>query len=239
MSKLPSNQKVVIVMGPPGSGKGTQANLIAEKLNLYHLDTGKFLEELVHDPKLQDNPEVAKERENFDGGVLVSPLFFLKWVTEKINDLHKNGEGIIFSGSPRTMLEGFGDESHKGLMDVLEKDYGRENVLIFLLQVPDEESVKRNSARLICSVCGNAMIGALNFQLPQCPVCGGPFRRRTLDNPEIIKKVRLEEYKNRTFPVVAELENRGFEVNKIDGTPLPYQVFEKITAVINDTFKDK
>ncbi len=236
MSNLPSNQKVVVVMGPPGSGKGTQANLIAGKLNLYHLDTGKFLEELVHDPKLQNNPEVQKERENFDGGILVSPIFFLKWVTEKINELYKNGEGIIFSGSPRTMLEGFGDEGHKGLMDVLEQDYGRENILIFLLQIPDEESIRRNSSRLICSVCGNAMISALNLNLPQCPVCGGAFRKRTLDKSDVIK-VRLEEYRNRTFPVVAELEKRGFVVNRIDGTPMPYKVFENITSIINDIFK--
>jgi adenylate kinase len=237
MSNLPSNKKVVIVMGPPGSGKGTQANLVADKLNLYHLDTGKFLEELVNDPELQNEPEVKKERENFDNGILVSPLFFLKWVTEKINDLHKNGMGIIFSGSPRTMLEGFGDDQHKGLMDVLAENYGKENILIFLLQIPDEESIKRNSTRVICSVCGDAIISALNLKLPQCPICGGEFRTRTLDKIEVIK-IRLDEYKNRTFPIVAELEKGGFKINKMDGMPMPYKVFEKITAVINDTFKN-
>jgi adenylate kinase len=238
MSNLPSNQKVVIIMGPPGSGKGTQANLVADKLNLYHLDTGKFLEELVHDPNLQGDPEVQKEKGNFDSGILVSPLFFLKWVTEKIQNLRKNGMGIIFSGSPRTMLEGFGDAEHKGLMDVLADAYGKENILIFLLQVPDEESVKRNSTRVICSVCGNAMISALNLNLPQCPVCGGSFRTRTLDKPEVIK-VRLDEFKNRTFPIIAELEKRRFKINKVDGNPMPYQVFEKITSIIDDTFKDR
>jgi adenylate kinase len=238
MPNISINKKVVIVMGPPGSGKGTQANLVADKLNLYHLDTGKFLEELVHDPNLQNDQEVQIEKQHFDSGVLVSPLFFLKWVTEKIQDLFKNGMGIIFSGSPRTMLEGFGDGEHKGLMDVLVDIYGKEHILIFLLEVPEEESIKRNSTRLICSVCGNAMISALKLNLPQCPVCGGPFRVRTLDKEEIIK-VRLEEYRNRTYPVVAELEKRGFVINKIDGTPMPYLVYEKIESIVNDTFKDR
>ena len=236
MSNLPINKKVVIVMGPPGSGKGTQANLIADKLSLYHLDTGKFLEELVHDPEHADDAEVQVEKEHFDSGILVSPLFFLKWVTQKINDLFKNGMGIIFSGSPRTMLEGFGDGENKGLMDVLVDTYGKEHILIFLLEVPQEESIRRNSTRQICSVCGNAMISALNLNLPQCPVCGGAFRVRTLDKTDVIK-VRLEEYRNRAYPVVAELEKRGFKVNKIDGSPMPYLVFDKISSIINDTFK--
>lgn len=238
MSNIPKNKKVVIVMGPPGSGKGTQANLVADKLNLFHLDTGKFLESLVHDPNLQSDSEVQVERKNFDEGILVSPLFFLKWVTEKIQDLFKNGMGIIFSGSPRTMLEGFGDADHKGLMDVLSDTYGKENILIFLLEVPEEESLRRNSTRIICSVCGNAMISALNLKLAQCPVCGGAFRVRTLDKAEVIK-VRLDEYRNRTYPVVAELEKRGFIINKIDGTPMPFQVYEKISSIVNDTFKDR
>ncbi len=236
MSNLPINKKVIIVMGPPGSGKGTQANLIADKLNLYHLDTGRFLEELVHDENLKDNPEVQVEKKHFDDGILISPLFFLKWVTEKIQDLFKNGMGIIFSGSPRTMLEGFGDAENKGLMNVLSDIYGKENILIFLLEVPEEESLRRNSSRLICSTCGNAMISALNLNLSQCPVCGGAFRVRTLDKPDIIK-VRLQEYKNRTYPIISELEKRGFKVNHIDGSPMPYKVFESIILIVNDIFK--
>lgn len=228
---IPTNKRVVIVMGPPGSGKGTQANLIADKLNLFHLDTGRFLETLVHDPSLQNDPEVSEERDKFDKGILLDPFFFLKWVTEKIKSLHNNGSGIIFSGSPRTMLETCGDESHKGLMDVLSDLYGKDNIQVFLLEASGDTSISRNSSRMICSICGNAILGVLKLDLKQCPICGGSFRKRVLDDPEIIK-VRLEEYKNRTGPVINELTKRGFEINRIDATPMPFEVFEKITSLI-------
>jgi len=223
-------------MGPPGSGKGTQANLVAEKYNLYHLDTGRFVEQLVHDPQLQNDPEVVKERKNFDEGILLSPLFFLKWVKEKVKDLHRGGVGIVFSGSPRTELEAFGDKENGGLVRTLEELYGKDDISVFLLEVPDEISVARNSARTLCSVCGSPIMGVIRGDLKQCPFCGGSLRTRVLDTPDIIK-VRLEEYRSRTMPVVAGLEERGFVVYRIDGTPLPFSVFEQIKELLDDSFK--
>src|SRR5216684_407270 len=71
---------VVMLYGPPGSGKGTQANLIADKLDLVHFDTGKFLEAAVHDPKRQKEKIIQRERKLFDSGILMTPSFVTKEV---------------------------------------------------------------------------------------------------------------------------------------------------------------
>src|SRR3989344_5922357 len=109
-------KKVIIVYGPPGAGKWTQANLLAGKLGLIHFDTGKYLEQTVHDPENQNNPEIKKEKEIFDSGKLLTPSFVLKIISQKTKEVSKSSFGIVFSGSPRTLYEAFGDEKNQGLI---------------------------------------------------------------------------------------------------------------------------
>jgi len=230
-------KKAFIIMGPPGSGKGTQANLLAEKYGLFHLDTGRFLESLVHNPDLQNDQEVQKERERFDSGKLLTPGFFLKHLTRQVELIAQGGSGIVFSGSPRTTQEAFeGAGGQPSLMETLEKLYGKENIVIFLLIAPDEVSMERNSKRVLCSVCKTPVLGILNLNLKQCPSCGGELYTRTLDKPDIIKE-RLEVYRAETFPVVEGLEKRAFIVTKIDATPMPYKIFETISSHIDDSYQ--
>jgi len=230
-------KKALIILGPPGSGKGTQANLVAQKYNVFHLDTGRFLENLVHDSSLQTDPEVMRERDNFDSGKLLTPSFFIKWFFKKVEDVALRGEGIVFSGSPRTQEEAFGAASDdSGLIALLERLYGKDGVVVFLLEVPKEVSIERNSKRIICSVCGGGILGVLNLNLSQCPFCGGSLRTRTLDTHDVIK-VRLEEYRKRTMPIIEGLTKRGFVINHIDATPMPFEVFDSISSIIDDTQK--
>src|SRR3989344_7421928 len=109
-------KKVIIVYGPPGAGKGTQANLLAGKLGLIHFDTGKYLGQLLHDSELQKNPEIKKARKIFDSGALVTPSFVLKVTSKKTKEIAKAGWGIVFSGSPRTVFEAFGNQKNEGLI---------------------------------------------------------------------------------------------------------------------------
>lgn len=221
---------VVILYGPPGSGKGTQANILAQKLNLIHFDTGKFCESLVHDPERQREKLVKRERALFDNGILMTPSFVLKEVTDNVRKLRKAGWGIIFSGSPRTMYEA------NGLLPVLDKLYGKKNIYVFLLNLPSESSIKRNGKRLMCSVCGHMVLAEYHpLAMPKyCPVCAGPLYKRTLDTPDVIK-IRLEEYKNRTLPILKLLKKRKYHVEMVDARPAPFKVLKKIYAHLKKT----
>lgn len=212
----------VIIYGPPGSGKGTQANLLARSLNLIHFDTGKYLESFVNDPKNQNNPKIQKERALFDSGILLSPDFVLNVVKTKVTKLAKSEFGVVFSGSPRTLFEA------KGLMPTLEKIYNKKNIIPIELKVKDATAIKRNSARLVCKLCESTIIKTLlsnKFNHRMCPVCGADLYKRTLDNPKVIK-VRLGEYRNRTKPIFAFLKKRGYIITEIDGEDKPEEVFK-------------
>lgn len=220
MSKL-----AVIIYGPPGAGKGTQANLLALRKNFIHFDTGKYLEQLVHDPSLQKDETIKRERELFDGGVLLTPSFVLDVVSAKAEKIANADFSLVFSGSPRTLFEAFGDEGHQGLIEILEKHYGKENVYPVLLEIDPEISIQRNKTRFICSVCSTS--GLYNSESKTCFLCGGVLKKRTVDDPAVFK-TRIQEYQQRTAPILQELEKRNYMIIKIDATPLPFQIHEKL-----------
>jgi len=245
--------KVIIIMGPPGSGKGTQAKLLADRLGMIHFDTGKYIEQVVYDKAKRNNKIIQEQRELFESGKLCSPSWVLKITQERASQLAKVGLSIIFSGSPRTFYETFGKEPEtdrkiiknikltrkvkrqKGLMDVLEKYYGKKNIFIFNIKISEKESIKRNSHRLLCSVCGTQILDFKKLKIlkPQkaeilrCPFCAGKFYRRVLDNPETIK-TRLKEYQERTRPLFSELKRRQYKIISINGKPLPEKIIKSI-----------
>ena len=217
----------VILYGAPGSGKGTQANLLAAKFGLIHLDTGKFLESMVHDPTRQKEKIMKRERALFDGGKLMTPSFVSHEVIRETRRIHDAGFGIIFSGFPRTL-----SEAHE-FYPILKKLYGK-NVAAFALDVPRSFSLKRNSARQICTTCGYSLLTAFypTKNPKHCPVCGGKFYKRSLDNAKVIE-VRLVEYEERTKPIFALMSDLGYRLHHVDGTPAPYLVFEKLKKFIH------
>lgn len=222
-------KKAIIFYGPPGSGKGTQANLLARKFDLIHFDTGKFLEALVHDPARQDEKIVQRERKLFDAGILLTPSFVLREVTKATKRIEKAGFGVIFSGSPRTMYEA------EGFMPILEHHYGKENIFVFELCLPAHGSTERNVKRLVCSVCGYTLLSKYypTAHPKYCPVCAGPFYKRTLDNADVIT-IRLKEYRERTEPIFGFLKKRGYAIRVIDATPAPYKIFLKLNDYIEN-----
>jgi adenylate kinase len=213
----------VIFYGFPGSGKGTQANLLAQKYNLVHFDTGKALESAVHDPKRQKNKEIAHERELFDSGSLMTPSFVAKEVERQIRHIASTGMGLVLSGSPRTLPEA------ETLVPIMEDLYGKQNLHVFYISITADESIKRNSARKICTVCGNPFLSAYypSQTSNHCAVCAAPLYKRTLDNPEVIK-VRQKQFLDRTKPILNFLKKRKYKVQSINGKPAPYVIFKKI-----------
>ncbi|MFA5386659.1 MAG: nucleoside monophosphate kinase [Candidatus Paceibacterota bacterium] len=228
-----SSKAAVLIFGQPGAGKGTQAELLAKRMGFVHFDTGRYFEQIVFDPRLQKDSVIKEQRRLFETGKLWTPSWVLSQITEKVKDFSRAGLSIVFSGSPRTLYEAFGDKKKLGLMKILEKLYGKKNVSLFFLKVSADTSIRRNSHRLICSVCKGIL---LNIKpTPKiCPFCGGKLLKRVLDKPEIIKK-RLEEFKKLTEPVFSAMKRRGYKIIEVDGNALPF----KINKRINDSIKNR
>jgi len=217
----------IILHGPPGSGKGTQANLLANKFGLIHFDTGSQIESILYDPTNAKNKTITKYRQSFEKGELLDPKWILKTIKDKAQKIYDAGFGLVFSGSPRTVYEVVGDKENDGLMKLLKNLYGQKNIFIFTIDIPASESIKRNQDRLIEPLLKLPIMGA-HFDLKTSPLTGVKLvKRKGLDKPNVIK-ARLVEYKERTEPVIKALEEIKFKIYRIDGTPLPFKVFESI-----------
>ena len=223
----------VILFGPPGSGKGTQAQLLTDKLNLFHFDTGKYIRDILYDPKFKNNEIIKREKILNESGQLNTSLWVFEIVSKKIKEIDKINKGIVLSGSPRTAAEAFGQNSNsKGLINILEKDYGKKNIFIFILKISNKESIKRNTHRLICSVCRTPVLNIAEFRnikISKCLFCGGKMNHRFDDEKEVISK-RLKEYANQSQPIIKEMKRRNFKIFAINGSPLPYKIHRLIIA---------
>lgn len=219
----------IIIFGPPGSGKGTQAELLARKFNFVHFDTGRYGENLLSTAETLKDPILRREKKNFDTGKLFTPSWTLQMVKQATKKIAQSGQSIVYSGSPRTIFEAFGDSRHQGLIALLNKLYGRKNILILKLNIPDKISIKRNSERWVCSVCGLPLLA--KARIKNCAFCGGKMRKRSLDNPEVIK-IRLKEYRSRTFPIFQNLKRQGYKIQGVDAQKLPYLIFQKISKIV-------
>lgn len=233
--------KVVILYGPPGSGKGTYASLLVNNFNFIHFDTGRYIRKLLYDPANQKNKIIQREKKLLEKGILCTPTWVLKIISQAAEKIAAVGWNVVFSGSPRTVFEAFGGpegivsrsygagNNHKGLIKILEKLYGRNNISIFEFKVKPQTSIKRNTTRVICAVCGQPSLFLYTGRTKCCALCAGPFEKRTDDDTKIMK-TRLAEYQERTQPILKRLEKEGYEIFKIDGEPAPYIVFEKIVS---------
>src|SRR3989344_2280226 len=225
-------KQVIMIYGQPGAGKGTQAYLVESVKVFHHFDTGKYLEQVVRDPANAKNKVVQRERKLFDSGILLTPSWVLNIVKNKAVSFAKAGQGLVFSGSPRTLFEAFGDSKNEGLISILEKAYGKKNLKFFYLRVSPKTSIWRNSHRMVCSLCVAPVLHHAG-KLAHCAFCGAPLRTRTLDKPEVIK-VRIKEYQQRTLPILNRLKKMGYKINEISGEPAPYKVFKQISKKLNN-----
>ncbi len=223
------NKRAVIIYGPPGAGKGTQAELLERKFDFIHLDTGRYIESLVRAPGWQKNAALRRERKNFDAGLLCTPTWVFAMVKRAITRIAKAEYNAVLSGSPRTVPEAFGNTGKNGLIETLIKYYGKKNLTVVHLNISSETTKKRNSTRFICSVCGLPVLG--KARVKACAFCDGKLRKRTLDDPTIII-TRLNEYKERTEPILKELKKRKHKVIHINGELVPYRVHATIVKAL-------
>jgi adenylate kinase len=226
----------IVIFGSPGAGKSTQAQLLAQKYGLTYFDTGKFLGRYLSNPA-HKSAEFKKERDTYNSGGLVSSPFVLKMVDDHIRKFASQGESLVFSGSPRTLYELTGDAKQAGFAKLLEREYGKNRVRYFKLELKESDAKKRNSKRVVCSVCGTPMLGAaLNLKLKACPFCGGKLVKREDDTAKTIEK-RFRVYHEQTEPIFAHIEKMGYAITPVSASPLPYKVFEKLSKEVEKLAK--
>lgn len=224
------SKKAVMIFGTPGSGKGTQANLLMWIKGFAHFDSGKYLRSVLHDPANQGNKTIQRERKLNDSGILNTPSWVLGIFKKETQKIAKAGMSIVYSGSPRTMYEAYGDKKTVGLVKFLQKLYGKGNVYAFSLTMSQGAGAKRNAKRRTCSVCSTGVLADSTDTV--CPICGGAFKVRIDDSNPEIAKTRINEYETRTRPILAELSKLGIAVCEINGEQPPYVVHQSILDIL-------
>lgn len=206
---MESNPKLAIIfIGPPGSGKDTQAEFLARELGLEVIKTSHIIEDKLAqaDP---DDKFMQDQKRIKDSGQLNDPHTVSEWVSETIQK--KSGKGLIFSGSPRTMQEA------EVLFPVLEKIYSKDGVKIIYVNINEEETVKRNSMRRVCQANGHPIWPTKeNQNITACPEDGSPIITRADDTPETARN-RYKIYISETAPILDFLTQKGYNVITIDG----------------------
>lgn len=212
----------VALIGPPGSGKGTQADLLSEKFGLIHLESSKIIEEKFKNADPSD-PIMIREKKIWETGELNNPEMVQGWIIIAIKEAWQDGRGVILSASPRTIIEA------KAEIPVLEELYGSKNIKIINLDLSREESFKRNSNRRICEKNRHTIPNLLEFKdLTVCPRDGSKLIHRShLDDPETVK-LRYDVYLRRTEPILAFLRKREYNIIKINGEQSIQKVFGDI-----------
>ncbi len=219
---------VVFLIGPPGSGKGTQADLLAERFGLVHVQTSKLGEAKINNPELVKNdPEIAEVKGLYDKGELFPPPWTVKIVLERAKELADQGKGIIFSGSPRTIYE------IENELPYFESLYGEENIKVINLKIDEAESMIRNSNRRVCKANGHPIPNFAQFKdMKVCPHDGSEIITRSLDTPETIK-TRNEVYHRRTMPILDFLGQKGYKIIEVNGVQSIQKVFQDILQEIS------
>ena len=182
----------IILLGPPGAGKGTQARYLVETRNMVQLSTGDMLRE-AKDSGTEMGKIVA---DVMDRGALVTDEIVIGLIREKLTDKAKHG-GFIFDGFPRTLAQA------DALADLMQQE-GQTLDAVIEMKVDDEALVARITARSTCASCGE-VYNDLTKPIPEdgkCSNCGGTeFKRRADDNEESLK-TRLMAYYKQTSPLI-------------------------------------
>lgn len=207
----------LVILGPQGSGKGTQAEKLAQRFSLEHIDMGKFLREVAK----MDTPLGKEVYQIQNVTKTLAPSRILEKVfAVKLGSLPRE-RGIVFDGFPRKFDQ----------MQYFEKTlirFGRHIDKVVFINLSEEESIKRISKRRMCEKCRRILILGKDVKDDdeKCPDCGGEITRRIDDSEEGIKK-RLRIFREETLPVVEYYKNKG-KLIEIDGDKTIDKVFEEI-----------
>ncbi len=208
----------LILLGPPGAGKGTQASRLTEDFGLPYIGTGDLLREHV-----SDETELGQQaKEHMDSGGLVPDDLVIAMILEKIED--EGDDGFLLDGFPRTVPQA------DALSEEIEKR-GRRLMAALLIEAPDETVITRLSGRRQCS---EGHLYHVEFDPPKhegkCDRCGKPLKQREDDEPDKVAK-RLRTYHEKTEQLIEYYEERGL-LRRFDGTRDKVEVHDHIRATL-------
>ena len=213
----------IILLGPPGAGKGTQAQGLCSGAGLPHLSTGDMLRAAA----TLGTPVGLSAKKIMDKGDLVPDEILIEMISERI--AHEDcGTGFLMDGFPRTLAQA------KSLDHLLEKQHRRIDMVIEI-QVDEAALIDRISGRFTCVSCGATYHDQYNRPTAAntCDRCGSQnFMRRADDNATTIR-ARLAAYQAQTSPLVPYYEGKGI-VNSIDGMADPVEVALRMQALLRD-----
>ena len=213
--------KMLILLGPPGAGKGTQAQLLMTRHGLVQLSTGDMLRAAV-----KAGSELGREADGImKAGGLVPDELVTALIAHRL-DFEAHSPGFIFDGYPRTQAQA---ES----LDLLLAERGKRLDHVIELVVDEDALVARIAGRFTCAVCNEGYHD--RFKLPRvegvCDVCGGhEFKRRPDDNADTVRS-RLAEYRAKTAPILPYYDARGM-VSRVDGMAAIGSVTARIEAIL-------
>ncbi len=212
--------KIIVMMGAPGAGKGTQSRLLSEKYGYPQISTGDILREMAQ----ADTPLGRKIKATIASGQLVGDEILAEVILTRTSQPDCRN-GYILDGYPRTL-----NQAH--LLEKLALDQQKQ-VLLARVVVHEEALIKRLTGRRTCSKCGE--IYNLYSRPPAvegiCDLDGAPLTQRTDDNAESVSR-RLEEYRRSTTPLI-DYDRQSGRLVEVDGELPVKEVFDTLCAVID------
>jgi adenylate kinase len=215
------SEQNLVLLGPPGSGKGTQGERLQEDLRLPYYATGDILRAAV-----RDETELGRSaKEYMDRGDLVPDEVIVGVIAERI-DSAEAADGFLLDGFPRTTPQA-------EALDAKLSELGRAVTAVLLIDVSDEEVVRRLGGRRTCAENGHVF--HVEFNPPEregvCDIDGSELIVRDDDKPEVIRK-RLQTYHEKTEPLVDYYDRRSV-LRRIEGTAAPDEVGEEIRRTLS------
>lgn len=211
----------IILLGPPGAGKGTQAALLQARRGMIQLSTGDMLREA----RAGGSRIGEKVKAVMDAGELVSDAIVTALIGERLDTC--TDCGAIFDGFPRTRHQA-------EALDLLLAERGRRLDHVIELAVDEDELVRRISGRFTCAKCGTGYHDSFRPTevADVCDVCGSTEFKRRPDDNEATVRTRMEEYRAKTAPILPFYEARGL-VRRVDGMAPVDEVAAQIDAILN------
>ena len=211
----------IILLGPPGAGKGTQAQRLVENRGMVQLSTGDMLRAAVK----AGTPVGLQAKAVMEAGELVSDAIVSALIGERLDE--GTGSGAIFDGYPRTAAQA-------DALDLLLDERGQRLDHVIELEVDEDALVERIVGRFTCAQCGTGYHDT--FKRPRvegvCDVCGATEFKRRPDDNEATVRTRMAEYRAKTAPILPIYEARGL-VQRVDGMADIDHVTQAIAAILD------